>query len=67
MGKPNAAIRDAMYDHRMAQWELAELLGVSETTIWRILRKEMPEKEQNRIVWIINNQEKYKEMVGVDK
>lgn len=67
MGRPNAAIRDAMYDHHMAQWELAELMGVSEMTIWRRLRKELPESEQKRIVWIINNQDKYREMLGVDK
>ena len=64
MARPNNAIRDAMYDHRLAQWQLAELLGVSETTIWRKLRSELPEKEQRRIIWIINNQDKYKEMIG---
>lgn len=48
----------------LAQWELAKLMGVSENTIWRLLREEQPEEEQDRIIWIMNNPEKYKEMLG---
>ena len=65
-GKPNAMIRDAMYDNSMAQWQLAELLDVSETTIWRMLRKEMPDKEQSRIVWIINHPDEYRRIIGTE-
>ena len=65
-GKPNTMIRDAMYDNHMAQWQLAELLDVSESTIWRMLRKEMPDKEQSRIVWIINHPDEYRRVIGTE-
>ena len=35
------------------QYELGKLLGVSESTIWRKMRFEMPEEEQEIIVRLI--------------
>lgn len=62
--KTNIRVRVEMLKHGTAQWKLAELLGVSESTMRRMLRKELPEAEQDRIIWVLNNQDKYKEMCG---
>lgn len=50
----NQEIRKAMFDKGMPQWKLAKLLGVSEMTIWRMLRDELPKAEQDRIIAVIN-------------
>ena len=49
----NEKIRTALEKSRMRHWELADLLGISESTLVRWLRKELPEEEQKRIVSII--------------
>lgn len=49
----NMKIRDSLLKHRMYQYELAKILNVSEFTLIRRLRNELPEMEQNRIVKII--------------
>jgi len=36
-------------------WEIADRYGVSEATMYRILRKELPEETQNKIVQIIRD------------
>lgn len=51
--KTNIKIRNALKLKNMKQWQLAEILGISENTLYRMLRKELPEEEQNRIVTII--------------
>lgn len=53
----NQKIRIAMYDNHITQWKLARILGVSESTVWRLLREELPEEEQTRIVRIIEGGE----------
>lgn len=42
----------------LRQWELAELLNVSESVLCRKLRRELPEEEQQRIVSIIKEHAK---------
>lgn len=64
--RPNQNIRNALAATRMSQWELAELLGISESGLARKLRKELSEREQKRIIWIIDNPDKYKQMLGID-
>lgn len=49
----NKEIRDAMKQKCMAQWQLGELLGVSENTVNRKLRKELPDEEKQKILDII--------------
>lgn len=49
----NKKIRTALEESRMRHWELADLLGISESTLVRKLRKELPEEEQKRIISII--------------
>lgn len=50
----NLKIRKAMAEHSLTQWKLARLLGVSESTVYRMIREELPEEEQDRIVALIN-------------
>lgn len=49
----NVLIRTSMFQHNLRMFELARILDVSETTLYRKLREELPEAEQNRIVQLI--------------
>lgn len=49
----NVKLRIALIKHNMKQYELADLLSVSESKVSKMLRSELPEKEQNRIVKLI--------------
>ena len=49
----NVTIREALEKSGLKQWELAKLLKMSEFTLSRKLREELPEEEQNEIVRII--------------
>ena len=49
----NARVRIAMIESGIKQWELARLLGMSESVLSRRLRDELPEDEQDRIVKVI--------------
>lgn len=51
----NLEIRKVMFEENMKQWELAELLGITEWTLSRKFRKELPEEEQARIISVIRN------------
>lgn len=46
----NALIRNALKKAGLAQWELARLLGIGETTLSRKFRDDLPEEEQLAIV-----------------
>lgn len=46
----NALIRNALQETGMKHWELADLLGIGETTLCRKLRHELPMDEQLAIV-----------------
>lgn len=49
----NKKIRIAMLECDLSQWELAKLLGISESQMSRKLRDELPEDEQEKIVSLI--------------
>lgn len=49
----NTRIRMKLMEHNVKIWELAKLLGVSEMTIYRRLREELPEEEQSKIISLI--------------
>lgn len=49
----NIRIRVAMIQHNLKQWELAEKMGTSEASLSRMLRHELPEDEQSRIIKLI--------------
>lgn len=46
----NKLIRNALSATNMKQWQLGALMGVSEATIYRMLREELPEDKQKEIV-----------------
>lgn len=49
----NKKVRFKMMEHDVTQYGLSKLLGVSEMTVYRRLRDELPEEEQDRIVALI--------------
>lgn len=53
--KANKEIRDALDAHKMKQWQLADLLGISEFTLTRWLRKELTEQQKEIIMTAIKN------------
>lgn len=50
----NKEIREIMQELNISQWKLGELLGVSENTINRWLRKELPEEKKQKILSAID-------------
>ena len=46
-------IRIALFKNRFYQWELAEWLGISETTLIRLLRKDLPADMVEQILDVI--------------
>lgn len=52
--KTNAEVRQALRDKGLRQWQLAERLGVSENTLCRQLRKELPAEQKARILKAIS-------------
>ncbi len=46
----NMEIRIEMTRHGLKQWQVANLLGVSESVFSRMLRKELSEEEKERIL-----------------
>ena len=49
----NIQVRDEAFRNRVPLWELADRLGVSETTIYRRLRRELPKEETERALQAI--------------
>lgn len=45
--KANQEVREALQNKGMKQWELADMLGISEFTLTRWLRKELTEEKKN--------------------
>ena len=52
--KANQEVREALQNKGMKQWELADLLGVSEFTLTRWLRKELTEDKKKQLLKAIN-------------
>lgn len=50
----NIKVRTKLFETNMPRWKCAELLGVSEMTLYRMLRNELPEDEQDRICRLID-------------
>lgn len=53
----NIEIRNELKKNRMFNYELASLLGISEWTLSRKLRTELPDEEKKRILEIIRGKE----------
>ncbi len=54
----NKLIKDALFKANMKQWQLAELMGISEGHLSRKLRHELPKEEQKQIISLIKSSEK---------
>lgn len=57
MSKPNKRVRLKMAEYDITQYGLSKILGVSEMTVYRKLRDELPEEEQARIIRLIEETE----------
>lgn len=57
--RKNESIRTALKECGMYQWQLAKRLGISEPTFTRMMREELPEEEQKKIVSIIRGEEEH--------
>lgn len=53
----NKRIKIKMVEHDLTQYDLSKILGVSEMTVYRRLRDELPEDEQDRIIAMIEQAE----------
>lgn len=51
----NEKIRKLMYMNHIPQWKLADLMGVCENTVQRMLRRELPEAKQLEIITLIES------------
>lgn len=49
----NIKVREALKKTGVKYWELARIMGISDGTLCRRLRDEMPAEEQDRIVNMI--------------
>ena len=58
----NMLVRKTIAANMLKRWEVAKLMGISEMTLYRKLREEMPEEEQNRICLLIEKHVKQGEM-----
>ena len=56
--KKNIAIRNSLKKYGLYAYSLAELLGVSEATVTRMMRHELPKDEQSRIIKLIEKEGK---------
>lgn len=55
-GTTNMKVRSALREHNMAQWQLANLLKIGESTLASYLRYEWPDELQNLICDIIDGE-----------
>ncbi len=54
----NRKIRLALAEARMRQWELAEIMGIREERLSKMLRHELPVTQQEQILQIIEAKRK---------
>lgn len=52
--KANQEVREALHNKGMKQWELADMLGISEFTLTRWLRKELTEDKKELLLKAID-------------
>ena len=52
----NILIREALSKHGLYVYQLQDILSVSETTITRMMRHELPKDEQSRIIKLIEKE-----------
>ena len=60
----NEVVRQAMKQAGLSQWQLGDLLGCSENTVQRKLRKELPEDMKQHLLEVIEKHRKEGEQGG---
>ena len=53
----NLKVRQALLKAGIKNYELAEMMGISEWTLSRRLRKELPKEERDRILELIRSRQ----------
>ena len=51
----NLEVRDAAIQHRVKLWEVADMLGMTDSSFSRKLRKELSEEDRARVLEIIES------------
>lgn len=54
----NKRIKLALLEANMKQWQLADIIGISESMLCRKLRRELPDDEQNKIIALVQQHSK---------
>lgn len=54
MAQNNHEIREAIKDAGILSWQVADKLGIHETTFYRRLRKELSQQEKEKLYQIID-------------
>lgn len=60
----NMTIRDEAKQRSIRLWEIADKLGISEATMVRKLRKELPQEEKDKILAMIDKLAKERQEVS---
>lgn len=60
----NEAVKDALKRHGVPQWELGRELNVSENTMYRKLRTDLPKQEQEQLIRKVEEIASQKEKEG---
>lgn len=55
----NSIVRKALHENKVFQWELAKELGISENTLCRKMREELPAETQRHYVSIIERRKEH--------
>ena len=63
----NEDIRDSLGKHRLFYYELAMMLNISEFTLSRKLRRELPDDEKKRVLSVIETASKDVSVIGLSK
>lgn len=54
MSKPNTFIRDHARSRRVCLWQVADALGINESSLSRLLRYELPKEKRREIIDVID-------------
>ena len=54
----NARVRETLKQHKMYQWQLADLMGISEPSFTRLMRHELSEEKQKEMISLIETEAK---------
>lgn len=54
----NIEIREAIKESGFKHWQIADMIGVADTTFCRMLRRELPEGKKQEILTVIQSAEK---------